>query len=220
MGALKDITGYKFNGCTVISRASNKGKYTAWNCICRCGNQFIARSGDIKSGNTKSCGCYCKEISGDKARTHGKRETRLYTIWSNMKSRCINTNNVNYKNYGGKGITICNSWMNSFENFYKWAIKNGYKDNLTIDRIDNNDDYKPENCRWADYKSQERNRTNNHVITYNGRTLSMAEWAEITGIPYKTLWKRIKDGWSAEKALTRPLRGTSKIIRKDGAMVE
>lgn len=212
MGKLKDMTNYKFNGCTVLKRAENKGKNVCWLCKCYCGKEFVVRATDIRTGNTKSCGCLNKKLAGDRARKHGNRNSRLYNIWSNMKARCSNSNSKNFKNYGGRGINVCDDWLNSFENFYNWAMDNGYDNKLTLDRIDNYKGYKPNNCKWSDYTQQERNRRNNHILEYNNEKHTIAEWSDITGIPYKTLWKRINDGWTVEKSLKQPLRGKKELI--------
>lgn len=130
---------------------------------------------------------------------HGKGNTRLYSIWCGMKSRCANKN---LKYYGGKGIKVCNQWLNSFETFYDWAIDNGYRENLTIDRIDNNGNYEPSNCRWADNKQQSINRTSNIFYEYKGKRLSIIEWAELYNIPYKLLHQRLRTyKWDIDKAL-------------------
>lgn len=220
MTRLKDMTNYEFNGCVVLKRAENKGKNVCWLCRCYCGNNFVVRSTDIRTGNTKSCGCLNKKLAGDRARKHGNRNSRLYNIWNNMKMRCINPNSISFKNYGGRGIKVCDNWFNSFENFYKWAMNNGYDNTLTLDRIDNDGDYKPSNCKWSDYTHQERNRRNNHILEYNNEKHTIAEWSELTGIPYKTLWKRVKKGWSVEKSLTQLLRGQKELIWRDGKLVE
>lgn len=216
MGKFKDMTNYKFNGCTVLKRAKNKGKNVCWLCVCKCGNEFIVRATDIRTGNTKSCGCLNKKLAGDRARKHGNRDSRLYTIWNNMKARCLNPNSTSFKNYGDKGINICDEWVDSFESFYNWAIQNNYTDELTLDRIDSNGNYNPDNCRWSTMKKQQNNRGNNNILVYEGIEHTVAEWSKITGIPYDTLWKRIKEGWSIEKALTQPLRGQKELIWKKG----
>ena len=133
------------------------------------------------------------------------RYTRLGRIYHNMKTRCTNLNYDKYKWYGGKGISICDEWMNSYDVFEEWAMSHGYTDKLTLDRIDTNKNYCPENCRWVDRKTQANNRTSNRVITYNGQTKTLQEWAEITGINYNTLSNRFKAGWSADEALTKPI---------------
>lgn len=132
---------------------------------------------------------------------HGMRYTRIYNIWRSMRQRCKNPHHINYHNYGGKGVTVCDEWDNSFETFYSWAIKNGYTDTLTIDRIDSNGNYEPSNCRWASYKVQANNTKSNHLITYNGVTRTKAEWADITGINYGTICARLERGWTVEDTL-------------------
>mgnify|MGYP006976626162 CR=1 FL=1 len=132
--------------------------------------------------------------------------TRVYHIWSGIKSRCCCPTCSIYCNYGGRGITICDEWKNSPDSFCKWALENGYSDDLTIDRINNDGNYEPSNCRWATYKQQSRNRRNNHLLTLNEETKTIVEWSEIVGIKADTIWRRIRNGMSIEKALTMPLQ--------------
>lgn len=137
--------------------------------------------------------------------THGDTGTRLYSIWSAMKQRTCNKNTVNYSLYGGKGISVCDDWK-SYKNFKKWSIENGYSKELTLDRIDGNKGYCPENCRWVSMKVQQNNRCNNHNISFCGKTMTLSMWADEIGIPVKTLSRRIVDKkWSIERALTTPL---------------
>lgn len=135
---------------------------------------------------------------------HGLCYTNLYRRWINMRSRCNNSNSTKYHLYGGKGIKVCAEWENNFLSFYNWSIKNGYKKGLTLDRINGNDNYKPSNCRWVTYKIQSRNTTQNHMLTYNGQTKCIYEWAEYLGISKKMLSERIRRGWSIERALNTP----------------
>lgn len=145
---------------------------------------------------------------------HGMEGTRLYKIWDSMKQRCLNPNNPQYNNYGGRGITIYAEW-HDFPNFMKWALQNGYCENLSIDRIDVNGNYHPGNCRWASQRTQNNNRRNNHLLTYNGRTHTIAEWGKITGILPATIHHRVsRDGWSVEDALTVTPKKGNKIKRK------
>lgn len=132
---------------------------------------------------------------------HGMCNTRLYQIWNGMKQRCQNPNAINYKGYGGKGISVCEEWNNSFKAFYDWAMANGYRKDLTIDRIDNDGNYEPANCRWATNKEQQNHTSYTRLYTYNGETLSIMQWAEKTGIHPNMLYKRLSRGWSIEKAL-------------------
>ena len=130
-----------------------------------------------------------------------KERKRINRIWNNMKDRCYEENCISYVNYGAKGIKICEEWL-VFENFYKWSLENGYAETLSIDRIDGTKDYCPENCRWATQYEQSNNRCNNHLLTYNGQTLTIRQWSDVTGIEWYTINNRIKRGWSVERALT------------------
>ena len=135
----------------------------------------------------------------------GRKNTRLYRIYRNMLSRCYNKKASHYLRYGGRGIKVCDEWKNNFKNFYDWSIKNGYSDTLTIDRIDNNSSYYPENCRWVDIKTQSRNTSRTHLVTINGQTKSLIEWSEIHNVNYRTLRDRLKRGWNYKKALITPV---------------
>lgn len=130
--------------------------------------------------------------------------TRLYRLWVGMKTRCCNPNDKKYKNYGGRGIVMCDEWKDDFPAFAYWAIGNGYEEHLTIDRINVNEGYSPSNCRWSTWETQQNNRTNNHLLEYNGEIHTLAEWAKITGIRRHTIDQRIRYGWSTEKILTTP----------------
>ena len=169
-------------------------------CECKCGNNKVVRLGNIKHGKTVSCGCFKKENpSGTK---HGMSTTRIYKIWKIMKKRCSNKNTLCYKNYGERGIKVCDDWINSFENFNN-DMNEGYSDKLTIDRIDNNKGYSKENCRWATMKEQNNNRSNNRLLTFNGKTQTMSQWADETGINKGTISSRInRDGLSVGDALS------------------
>ena len=134
---------------------------------------------------------------------HGLWKTRLYHIWQGMKRRCEYPKEANYSNYGGRGIRVCDEWHDSC-NFFEWALANGYADTLSIDRIDYNGDYCPENCRWVDMVAQGRNRSNNRIVEYNGERRCLSEWSEIFRIPIPTLWHRLEKGMSAQEALTTP----------------
>lgn len=199
---LDDLTGRKFGKLTVIKRAQNtnaNNQHVHWLCLCECGNETVVESEHLKTGHTKSCGCYNR----DKNKKHGKWKTRLYKTWCNMKSRCNNKNATAYERYGGRGIRVCDEWLYDFESFQRWALDNGYTDGLSIDRINNDGDYCPSNCRWINQREQSNNTSRNHLITYDGETHSISEWADIKGISPKTLWNRIDRGWSVERALTQ-----------------
>lgn len=200
----KDISGQIFGHLTALYKLNNyhkKGVY--WLCVCECGNLTEVNGKDLRKGNTKSCGCFRGRYPRNKPSISysNNKPTRLYRIYHNMKSRCYNKNFHKYKNYGARGVTICDEWKDDFQAFYDWAISNGYKDNLTIDRIDVNGNYEPNNCRWATNKQQSRNTTKNVYLTYNGKTQIMKDWADELNINYCTLLTRHHRGWSDEECL-------------------
>lgn len=204
MGKFNDLTGRCFGQLRVV-KLGNRAKCgkIRWVCQCDCGNQVEVRSDHLLSGHTTSCGCY----NGCCHATHNKTNTRLFRIWGNMKSRCFHTNDKDYKNYGGRGIAVCEEWSNSFEKFYEWSISNGYNDYLTIDRIDVNGNYEPNNCRWTTIKHQNNNRRNNKMITYKGETHTLSQWCEKLNLSYDAIEKRLtKYGYSIERAFTQPVR--------------
>lgn len=177
-------------------------------CKCACGNATVVRFSCVKSYAIKSCGCLQKNLPQkfERKYSEGMVKSRLYRIWSGLKSRCTSNTNREYYMYGGRGITVCDEWMNSFTSFRDWAVENGYADNLSIDRIDNNGHYEPANCRWATPSEQQNNTRQNIYLTYKGETHTAAEWSRITGIPQYVLTDRHKYGWSDEKTLTYPLQ--------------
>lgn len=177
-------------------------------CQCDCGKIIYANRDSIISGNKKSCGCLKEEMMGDGLhRKYEYDDKRLYDIWYAMISRCTNRNNSGFYLYGGRGITVCKEWIgeNGFENFYIWAMENGYRDGLSIDRKNVNGGYCPENCRWSTIKEQNNNTRRNVFLEYDGKRQTMAQWSEETGIKYGTIRGRLKRGWSVERTLTTPV---------------
>lgn len=177
---VKDLAGFRFGRLTVISRAENdKSGNARWLCRCECGRKKVVAGYSLTRGLTKSCGCYQKEIARENAQkniknkcmfTHGLSYDNLYIRWAAMKARCYNPKHTSYKNYGGRGIRICDEWRNDFSSFYEWAIHNGYRKDLTIDRIDNNGNYEPSNCRWVSRIVQQNNRRNTRKERFFGVT--------------------------------------------------
>lgn len=202
----EDLTGKRFGKLTVISKAENIGDSVSWNCICDCGKTKVIRGYSLKNGDTKSCGCLHNEIVKQKLNIHGSSNNRLYRIWRCMKNRCERQNDVGYKLYGGRGISVCKEWSESFILFSNWAILNGYQNDLTIDRINVNGNYEPSNCRWITIKEQQNNKRNNLYITYNGKTHTATEWASLIGINEYTLIWRKKHGWSDKDCIEKPIR--------------
>lgn len=193
---IKNLTGKTFNKLTVLGMEHSDP--VVWKCKCECGNITYVRTNNLTSGNVKSCGCLHK-IGNPK---HNKCYTRLYRIRAKIIRRCFVEDDPAYPNYGGRGITMCEEWKNSVDAFINWAYANGYSDDLSIDRIDNNGNYCPENCRWSDRKEQSNNRRSNRYFTYNGKTKTLKQWCEEIGIPYKRTCSRIYNGWSFEEAIS------------------
>lgn len=206
-----DLVGQKFSLLTVSSLAYSRNGRLYWNCTCECGENTIVCTRNLRTFRIKSCGCL-EHIA--KYKKHNLSRTRIYTILKGMKGRCYNPNNKDYKNYGGRGIRICDSWLdkeNGVKNFYNWAINNGYSENLSIDRIDVNGNYCPENCRWLSIKGQSNNRRGNFYIEYKDKRLTAKQWSEITGINSATLIQRIKLGWNIEDVFNIPTDSKTKL---------
>lgn len=203
----EDLTNKKIGRLTVLEFFGYKNNKVIWKCRCDCGNITYVVHGNLIHNSTKSCGCLQKELLSKRSITHNLTKTKIYSTWIDIKKRCYNVNSISYCNYGGRGITVCDEWKNDFKSFYNWSMQNGYDETLSIDRINNNGNYEPSNCRWVDRKTQNNNTRHNHYITYNGKTLTLAQWSEELGLTYSCLKSRInKHHWSIEKALTTPAR--------------
>ena len=203
-----DLAGRRFGRLTAIERVNEKGERPKWLCRCDCGAEMVASSCDLLRGSVKSCGGLAREKTIERSETHGGSKTRLYQVWINMIRRCENKGRYAYKNYGARGISVCKEWKN-FSTFREWALSTGYDETAahgvcTLDRVDVNGDYCPENCRWVTMKAQCRNKRGNRIVEFNGVKKTVAEWSEITGIEYNTLLRRINAGWDVGRALVPP----------------
>lgn len=203
-----DLTWRRFGRLVAVSYAGTKKGIAYWLCRCDCGNTKIVSRSNLIRGNTQSCSCLQKESSKERllkfAVKHGLYNTKLHNVWHNIKGRCYNKNTPSYHRYGGRGITICDEWKDNFKAFYDWAIENGYREGLTIDRIDNNSSYSPDNCRWISMYEQGRNRCTNTWIEFNGRKMILEDWSKELNIPVSTLKKRIRHH-GVKEAFTVPL---------------
>lgn len=187
----EDLTGKKYGRLTVLRfkeiKKTGVGKRYLWECQCECGKKSIVAGDVLKNGNTRSCGCLAVETRGKASITHGKRHTALYGLWCSMKGRCGNPNNKSYKFYGARGISVCSEWENNFQSFYDWAMANGYKAGLQLDRIDTNGNYCPENCRFITQKENENNRRDNVIVDYQGTRCTLSQFAEQNELDYDRL---------------------------------
>ena len=199
----KDLTGQRFGRLRVVSYAGPNNGAT-WRCVCDCGGETVKQGvylrRKLRMGELHSCGCHVSNL------THGWTGTRLYRTWRNMISRCYNPNTDRFPNYGGRGITVCDEWRNSFESFLSWAIPAGYTDDLTLERKDNNGDYCPSNCTWVSMSAQVRNRRVTRRLTWDGRTLTPQEWATELGVSLDAIQLRVTRGWPVERIFTQPFR--------------
>lgn len=204
--------GDKYGRLTIQEYAGKaKNGSTLVKCVCDCGTEKIVRLCSLKKGEIRSCGCLAKELLIKRNKTikyitHGQSRTRLYTIWCDMKQRCLNKNQQVFKYYGERKISICDEWKNNFNSFYDWAMKNGYTDDLTIDRIDVNGNYEPSNCRWATMQQQRRNTRKNVFVEINDVKKVLIDWCSDYKIKYTTVLSRIYKGWEIVTAITTPSR--------------
>lgn len=213
--------GQKFGRLTVaeiiFKEDANGRGVIYWRCACDCGNVVKIRPQSLKSGNSSSCGCLKREIRSKQMTEqnikHGMSGTRIHTIWNAMRARCSLKSGFAYAYYGGRGIKVCDEWLD-FQTFCDWAMAHGYSDKLTLERIDTNGDYCPQNCKWITMSEQSRNKRSTIWVMYDGRRMSLVEAAEIANLPYKDVWQRIKKlGWTADRALSEPIYNSSKSLR-------
>ena len=213
---IKNITGKRFGRLQAVEYDVVRKK---WLCKCECGNTTLVSLNHLQDGHSKSCGCLhieCSRNTGRRNITHGCTKTRLYRCWLSMKSRVLYVKDKDYYNYGKRGIKVCEEWLNNFDEFKNWAMENGYQDNLTLDRIDNNGNYEPGNCRWATNIEQQRNKRNTIYVTYNGETKTLLEWCSVYNIRKDTLYRRLKHNWDIKSALVTPV----KKYNRDGKEVK
>lgn len=209
-----NLEGKKFGRLTVISLSDRRtsGGNAIWLCKCDCGSETFVSSSRLKNGSTRSCGCLAKEVTSERMKVNSYRAThhgsteRLYRIWRAIINRCYNKNDTRYKDYGGRGIAVCDEWKKDYSSFREFALNNGYDPkckygDCTIDRINVDGNYCPENCRFVSFLVQENNKRNNRTLTYKGKTQTVAQWAKETGIKPGTLYSRVERGWSADRAL-------------------
>lgn len=201
----QNLLGQKIGRLTVVeySGKTKKGAST-WKCLCTCGNVKILKTEVLNKGTSKSCGCLAIELLKIRSITHGLKNSVEYSIWNSMKSRCLNKKHKNYKDYGERGITICDEWINSFETFYA-DMGNRPDNSYSLERVNNSLGYTKENCIWTTAKSQCRNRRSNHLVTHKDKTQTIQAWSEEMGIRHDTLLWRLKNGWNVEAALTRKM---------------
>ena len=206
MGVARKVNpGDVFSRVTIIKEVAQRRGVRRFLCKCKCGKQWEVSLVNLVEGHTKSCGCLKKERTVERLYIHGKSGEKIYVAWMAMKMRCFNKNNPRYSSYGGRGITVCEEWLN-FQNFYDWAIKNGYKPGLSIERVDNDGSYDSANCTWIPRENQTKNTRKTRLIEYNGAKRTLKEWGTLLGVSHKTLSGRLYRGWSDESIISTPFK--------------
>ena len=196
----KNLTGMKFGNLTVIKKTKRKNRNNIWLCKCDCGKFVECYQYNLERGTSTSCGCLRSFYAKQTRKLKGKSTGSFYKKWFSIKTRCYNKNTPSYKNYGGRGIKMCDDWLD-FLKFEEWALKNGYSDGLTLERIDVNGDYCPENCKWIPMSEQQSNKRTNVFIEYNGYKKTISQWARELGISKEALLFRYNSGWSIDECL-------------------
>ena len=201
-----DLTGQVFGCLTALhpGERSKKITNTIWVCLCSCGKLAQVSSGKLKNGHTKSCGCFRRTRLIERNRTHGGCGTKAYRSWKHLLERCCNPNNKRWKDYGGRGINVCDRWR-EFKHFLVDMGEPPTKEH-SIDRINNDGNYEPSNCRWATTEEQSRNTRRNRIVKYDGIARCVAEWAKLVGLPANALNSRIARGWDIHSAMTKPIQ--------------
>lgn len=209
---IKDLTGKRFDRLLVLGLSHVRDRKSYWKVQCDCGTIKVVRSDCLTASEehrrTRSCGCYCKELNAQRVTTHKEAKTKLYHVYHAMKQRCYNPKDKGYKGYGGRGITICPEWLEDYTVFSQWAHENGYKEGLSIERLDVNGNYEPSNCCWIPMNEQINNTRRTQLYTFHGRTMNINQWAKELGINKNTLWHRLRGAnpLPVEVAFTRPVK--------------
>lgn len=209
-----DVTGQQFGRLTVVKDlgifikdgTTKKNHYFLCRCSCENKTEIIVSLGHLRSGHTKSCGCLHEEHNKHGNPKHNLCYNRLYSIYYAMRKRCYKPSQPSYKNYGARGINVCELWLNDFMEFYNWAMQNGYRDGLSLDRIDVDKDYCPENCKWSTMNEQANNKTTTIYLTYKGETKTLTQWANKLGVNYRALYRRYNNGWDIDRIFEQPFR--------------
>lgn len=206
---MQNLKGKQFGRLTVLERSNDTydksgRRYITWKCLCTCGNITYVTTNNLH-GKTTSCGCYLKEIAGQQTLKHGYRKTRLYRIYNGMKQRCNNPNRSGYENYGGRGISVCDEWNKSdgLKAFAEWSLENGYKDGLTLERINVDGDYEPSNCCWIPKNKQAKNTRRTVRVTYMGNEMIMSDFARLIKVDHRIVSKALKDNMTPEEIVER-----------------
>lgn len=214
MSKALQMTGLRFERLVALKQIGKDHHGSAiWLCRCDCGNECDVKGYKLKNGVTKSCGCLRKDRMREKQFSHGGAGSRLYSIWLGMKQRCYYPNADSFVRYGGRGIQVCDEWVNAFSAFREWALSNGYRDDLSIDRIDNDGSYCPNNCSWETVVVQANNRSSNRYITFNGVTKTIAQWSADSGIGHATIRSRLSRFGSDHERVFAPVRRMIEVMK-------
>lgn len=211
----KDLTGKKFGNLTVVKKVERKNRSNQWLCKCDCGKEVVCYQYNLERGTSTSCGCLRSYYAKKTRSCHGESTGKFYKKWSSIKTRCYNKNTPCYKNYGGRGIKMCDEWLD-FWNFREWAYKNGYSEGLTLERIDVNGNYEPSNCKWIPMEEQAINKRNNSFIEYGGKKQTISQWSKELGVGKEVLSYRYRAGWTPEECLFgKKTAGKHQLPRKE-----